>query len=77
MAATSLGEPVIPEGTQEGNKDYLTSSSHQAAATPEAELRGNSGCEITGYWPQIAEVHIRGMISVNPDSCILSCIEKC
>jgi len=26
--------------------------------------------ENTGYWPQIAKMHIKGMISVSPDSCI-------
>ena len=40
------------------------------------EPRGNSGCENTGYWPQITEVHIKGMISVNPNSCIFPYIGK-
>ena len=31
----------------------------------------------TGYWPQIGEVHIKGMISVNSDSCIIPHIDKC
>ena len=29
-----------------------------------------------GYWSQIAEVHVKGMISVSPDSCIFPYIEK-
>ena len=29
-----------------------------------------------GYWPQIAEVHWKGMISVNPDSCIFPFIKS-
>ena len=29
-----------------------------------------------GYWPQVAEVHDKGMISVSPDPCILLCTEK-
>ena len=33
IAATSDGELVSPEGTQEG-KEYLPPSSHQTAATP-------------------------------------------
>ena len=33
-AATSKGEQVNPEGSQKGNKEYLPSSSHQTAATP-------------------------------------------
>ena len=28
---------------------------------------GNSGCENTGYSPQIAEVHVKEMISLSPD----------
>ena len=28
------------------------------------------------HWPQIAEVHIKGMISVSPDSCIFPYTEK-
>ena len=38
---------------------------------------GKSGCENTGYWPQRAEVHIKGMISVSLDSCLFPYIEKC
>ena len=30
----------------------------------------------TEYWPQIAETHIKGIISVSPDSCIFPYIEK-
>ena len=33
----SSGELVSPEGTQEGNKEYLPSSSHQTAVTPHGE----------------------------------------
>ena len=51
ITATTEGEP---EETQEGN-EYLPSSSHQTAATPHSEPRGNSGCENRGYWPKIAE----------------------
>ena len=31
------GDVVSPEGTQEGNKEHLPSSSHRAAATPHGE----------------------------------------
>ena len=48
----------------------------QAAVTPKGAAWGNSGRENTGYWPQIAEVDIKGLISVSPDSCIFSYIEK-
>ena len=30
----------------------------------------------TGYWTQITEVHIKGMFSVNPNSCIFLYVEK-
>ena len=45
-------------------------------ATPYGELRGSQDVKNTGYWPQIAEMHMKGMISVIPDSCILPYIEK-
>ena len=45
IAATLEGEPLSPEGTQEGRKDYLPSSSHQTAATPQGEPQGGSGGE--------------------------------
>ena len=32
--------------------------------------------ENTGYWPQIAKMHIKRMISVSPDSCIFPYLEK-
>ena len=32
--------------------------------------------KIIGYWPQIAEMHMKGMISVSPDSWIFPYIEK-
>ena len=52
IASTSNGEQVNTEGSQEGNKEYLPSSSHQTTATPNSEP---TGCENTGYRPQIAE----------------------
>ena len=61
FASTSKGKQVSLKGTQEGKKEYLLSSSHQTAATPKGEHRGNSGCENTGYWPQTAEVHLKVM----------------
>ena len=32
--------------------------------------------KITGYWLRIAEMRMKGVISVSPDSCIFSYIEK-
>ena len=48
----------------------------QAAATPYRESRGTQDAKNTGYWPQIAEMHMKGMISVSPDACILPYTEK-
>ena len=33
-------------------------------------------CKNPGYWPQIAEMHMKEMISVSPDSCIFAYTEK-
>ena len=46
-----------------GRKKYLPSTSHQTTATPHGEPWKNSGCENTGYWPQIAEMHLKAIIS--------------
>ena len=58
IVAISCGELVSPEGTQEGDKE-------QIAATPHYKPQGNSRYENTGPWPQIAEVHFKGIISVS------------
>ena len=50
-------EPMSHKGTQEG--EYLPSSSQQAIATPYREPWGTQDVK-TGYWPQVAEVHIKG-----------------
>ena len=59
------------------NKGY---HNHQRLQPPlGSELvspEGTQVCENTGYWPQIGEVHITGMISVSPGSSTFSCIEK-
>ena len=58
------------------NTHHLAAVRHQTAVTPKGEPGGNSGCENTGYWPQIAEVHIKGMISVSLDLCLFLYKEK-
>ena len=42
------------------------------------ESPGKSGRDFkhTGYWPQITEMHMKGMISISPNSCIFPYIEK-
>ena len=52
--------------TRKNNACYLAALELQPLPTVSTkELRG---CEHTGYWPQIAEMHMKGMISVSPDS---------
>ena len=63
-AITALqGELVSPKGTREG-KEYLPSSSRQTTATPYGGP-GRSGRENTGCWPQIAEMHLKAIISMS------------
>ena len=67
IAATTDGELVSPEGTQEG-KNACHLAPIKLAFTPHSEPRGNSGCEEknkTGNWPQIAEVLLLLRISSN------------
>ena len=58
-----------------GRKEYLSSKRHQAAANPYSESQGSSEAKNTGYWPQIAEVHVKRMISVSPNSYIFPYID--
>ena len=66
---------VSPEGTQDRNR-MPTIQQSTAASTPNGDTRGDSGGERTGYWPHIAEVHMEGMISMSPDSCLFPYIGK-
>ena len=51
--------------------------SHQTLqSSSNGVLWRNSGWKITGHWSQIAEVHIKEIISVSPDSCIFPYTEK-
>jgi len=71
---TMDGEWVSSEGTQEG-KNTCHLAAVRLQPLPAASLEETQGVK-KEYWPQIAEVRIRGMISVSPDSCIFSYIEK-
>ena len=61
-----------PPGTQEGEK-YLWSNSHQIVATPYSEPNGTQD----GKKHSVAEMHMKGMISVGPDSYIFPYVDKC
>ena len=58
-------ESVSPKDTQGG--EYLPSKICQAAVTPYSKPRGSSGCE-TQDIGSIAEMHMKGMVSVRSDS---------
>lgn len=68
---------VSPEGIQDGNRMpcHLTVIRWQSPWMVHPEK--NSGWENTGFWPQMAEVHIQGMTALSPDLCILPHIQKC
>ena len=74
IVADSDDELVSPEGTQEGNKEYLPSSSHQTAATSDGEPWGNL-CESTILAPDSWGAYQRN--DESPDACISSYIAKC
>ena len=79
IATTSKGERLSPEGTEGGNKEYLPAGCRQSdtpAPTEPLALR-KLGCENTGYWPQLAELYVKGMTSGSPDLCIFPYREKC
>ena len=44
------------------------------AAAPKGAPSGDSGCRETGDGPQIAEVPLKGMIPVSPDSCSVATV---
>ena len=57
-------QPPLSWWALEGSKEYLPLNSHQTAVNPDTEP---SECESTGYLPQVAEMHIKSMMSVSPD----------
>ena len=73
--AITDGELVSPEGTQEGkNSCHLTAIRRQSLPSMSPEEARDME---TRYWPQRAEVPIKGIISVSPFSSIVPYIEKC
>jgi len=45
---------------------------------PPSKVNRNGGCKQLGnrIWPQIAEVHVKGMNSVSPEACIFPYTEE-
>ena len=69
---------ATPKGSPEGTQDTNRMPAIKPLQPPRNSApRGDSGWENTGFWPRIAEVHIKGMISTSPDFCIFPYIEKC
>ena len=72
---TVISELMSLEGTQKEK-----SACHLAATRLQPLLmvsrKEAQDVKSTEYWPQIAETHIKGIISVSPDSCIFPYIEK-
>ena len=68
--------PGHPEGSQDGHRMPPTIQQSTAAATPMVHLEETQD-EKTGFWPQIEQALIKGMIAVSPDSCIFPHLEKC
>ena len=64
-----------PSG-QSGRRIPAQSDSHQVAATLYDGHWGTPNVENVGCCPQIAEMHMEGMISVNPDSCVFPFMES-
>ena len=64
----------------DGNKWAAHGQAQLAASCcrhPQQNTRGNPAGENTGYWPQVVEVHFKGVISVGPASRIFPHKEKC
>ena len=73
IRATMDGKLVSPEGSQEGKNTYHVATIRRQ---PLPMVSHEEGTEVkTGYWPQIT-VHIKGKISVIPESCIFPYTEK-
>ena len=57
-------------------KDVVAIESSATVGVPECAPLGDSGWKVTGYWPWIVKVHIKGVVSMSPDSSIFSFVES-
>ena len=72
-------QAITPDGEPWGDsgwKQMPAIKQSTTAGTPNGAPRGDAGWESTGYLPQRAEMHIKWMISMSPNFCIFSYIEK-
>ena len=72
----TAAQKVSPEETWNRNRTPLIEPSVPVANPPTIQP-DKTERDGTVYWPQIAEVHIKGMISMSPECCIFPYIEKC
>ena len=63
-----------PEETQDGDRWAAHCEAH--LSSQQLQLTPMVPPEKTEYWPQIAEVNIKGVISVSSNSCIFPFTEK-
>ena len=81
LTAAFQCEPVSPaEGLSflfRKEKDICHLAAIRLQPLPTVSPKEAQDVKNTEYWPQIAEVSIKGMISVSPDSCIFPYTEKC
>ena len=71
-----LRNGVFPAISVKKKKKKMSLSSAIAALLPELVSPEETQDVKTEYWPQLAEVPIKGRISVSPDSCMFPDIEK-
>ena len=80
LEVISAQAPVVSEGSagddskwmknvSSSKQTMLWSSSHQSLHPPLTVYPGGeSGWRSAGYWPWIAKIYIKGIISLSPDS---------
>ena len=69
-------ELVSPKSTQEG-EEYMQSNSHQTVATQHRELPRGTRMGKHKMLAPVAEMQMKGMIAVSPDSCIFPDVHEC
>ena len=67
---------VSSEGTQDRNRMPAISPLATEAIIPHLVYLKDSGWESRGYWPQIAEVHIKEIISMSTDFSVFPYIDE-
>ena len=75
IAVTTDGKLVSREETHEG-KSICHLAVIRLHPLPTVSPEETQHVKIES-WPQTAEIHTKGMISVSPESCIFPHIEKC